>query len=112
MVYAYIDPALPSVMGVSVTPTVQDSTPSLSVTWTAVNDPNVSYSVWYSTTGGSVPPAGAMMSSPTNQPPLILTGLTPGTTYHIWVAADAEGLIRSYSVVEMATTFGGETSIK
>ena len=107
-----IAPALPSVVGVSVTPVVQGGTPSLSVTWTAVNDPSVSYSVWYSTTGGSVPPAGAMMSGPTTQPPLTPTGLTPGTTYHIWVAADAEGLTRSYSAVEMASTYGGETSFK
>ena len=103
-----IDPTLPSVMGVSVTPTVQDSTPSLSVTWTALNDPSVSYSVVYSTTGESVPPAGAMMSGPTTQSALTLTGLTPGTVYHIWVAADANGLTRSYSAAEMATTFRGE----
>ena len=106
-----IAPTLPSVVGVSVTPTVQDNTPSLSVTWTAVNDPSVSYSVVYSTTGGSVPPDGAMMSGPTNQPSLTLTGLSPGTTYHIWVAADANGLTRSYRAAEMATTFGGETLI-
>ena len=112
MFYTYVDPTLPSVVGVSVTPVVQGGTPSLSVTWTAVNDPSVSYSVVYSTTGGSVPPAGAMMSGSTTQPPLTLTGLTPGTTYHIWVAADAEGLTRSYSAVEMASTYGGETSIK
>ena len=108
----YLDPTLPSVVGVSVALTVQDSTPSLSVTWTAVNDSSVSYSVWYSTSGGSEPPAGAMMPGPTNQPPLTLTGLSPGTTYHIWVAADAEGLIRSYSAAEVETTYGGEEPVK
>ena len=109
----YVDPTLPCVLGgVSAAPAVQDSTPSLSVNWTALNDPSVSYSVWYSTTGGSVPPAGTMMFGPTNQPPLTLTGLTPSTTYHIWVAADADGLIRSYSAAEMASTYGGETSVK
>ena len=106
----YVVPNLPGVLGVSVTPTVQDSTPSLSVTWTALNDLSVSYSVVYSTTGGSEPPAGANMSGPTNQPPLTLTGLSPGTAYYIWVAADADGVTRNYSAVEMATTFGGETS--
>ena len=87
--------ALPpsKVVGVSVTPGVQNASPTLTVTWQAVAGGAVRYTVKYSTQPGEVntPPEGALKVKGIKGTSTILTALKIGTTYYIWVVGVSEG---------------------
>ena len=87
-------PPLPSkVMGVLVTPGVQNTSPTLTVTWHALASGAVTYTVKYSTQPGEVntPPDGALEVMGISSTSTILTALERGTTYYIWVMGVSEG---------------------
>ena len=92
---------LAKIQSVVVTPgyvgTSPNANPSLAVTWSAVDDPAVSYVVSYSQSEGTVtaPPAGASEMSANGNSVTLSTNLAPNKrisyTYYIWVAAISEG---------------------
>ena len=87
-------PPLPSkVMGVRVTAGVQDTSPTLSVTWYALASGAVTYTVKYSNQSGEVntPPEGSLEVTGINGTSTVLTALKRGTTYYIWVVGVSEG---------------------
>ena len=75
------------VTGVRVIPGVEDTSPTLTVTWQALAEGNVTYTVKYSTQPGEVntPPEGAFEVTGISGTSTILTALERGTTYYIWV---------------------------
>ena len=88
------------VQGVTVTRTVQGSSPALRVSWSAVNGSGITYTVCYSTTSGtqSGPPSNANCStSGITGTSTTLGPLSRGTTYYIWVAAVSSGGRGQYS---------------
>ena len=80
-------------VGVHVTPSVQNTSPTLTVTWQAVAGGAVNYTVKYSTQPGEVntPPEGALEVKEINSTSTILTALDRGTTYYIWVVGMFHG---------------------
>ena len=85
-------PAPPSkVVDVRVTPSVQNTSPILTVTWQAWGA--VNYTVKYSTQPGEMnaPPEGALEVKGIRDSSTILTALERGTTYYIWVVGVSEG---------------------
>ena len=81
-------PPLPTkVAVVRVTPSVENTLPTLSVTWQALASGVVTYTVKYSTQTGKVntPPEGALEMMGVSGTSTILTALERGTTYYIWV---------------------------
>ena len=81
-------PPLPSkVLGVRVTPSVKDTSPTLTVTWHPLAERAVTYTVRYSTQPGEVntPSEGALEVMGISGTSTILTALKRGTTYYIWV---------------------------
>ena len=84
----------PKVQGVTVTRTVQGSSPALRVSWSAVSGSGITYTVCYSTTSGtqSDPPSNANCdTSGITGTSTTLGPLSRGTTYYIWVAAVSSG---------------------
>ena len=84
-------------MGVRVTPSVDNASLTLSVTWQALASGSVNYTVKYSTQPGEVntPPEGALEVTGIRGTSTILTALKRGTTYYIWVvgvSGEGEGL--------------------
>ena len=81
------------VVGVRVTPSVPNTSPTLTVTWQAVAGGDVNYTVKYSTQPGEVitPPEGALVVKGISGTSTILTALERGTTYYIWVVGVSEG---------------------
>ena len=101
------------VQGVTVSKTVQGSSPALSVSWSAVIGSDITYTVCYSTTEGtqSDPPSGANCdTSGITGTSTTLGPLSGGTTYYIWVAAVSSGTRRPYSDRQQETTYRGEQS--
>ena len=87
-------PAPPSkVVGVHVTPSVQNTSPTLTVTWQDVAGGAVNYTVKYSTQPGEVntPPEGTLEEKGISGTSTILTALERGITYYIWVVGVSEG---------------------
>ena len=80
-------------VGVRVTQSVQNASPTLTVTWQAVAGGAVNYTVKYSTQPGEVntPPEGALEVKGINSTSTILTALERGTTYYIWVVGMFHG---------------------
>ena len=80
-------------VGVRVTPSVQNTSSTLTVTWQAVAGGAVNYTVKYSTQPGEVntPPEGALEVKGISVTSTILTALERGTTYYIWVVGVSEG---------------------
>ena len=81
------------VVGVRVTPGVSNTSSTLTVTWQAPAEGNVTYTVKYSTQPGEVntPPEGAFEVTGIGSNSTILTALKRGTTYYIWVMGVSEG---------------------
>ena len=81
------------VVGVRVTPGVINTTLTLIVTWQALAEGAVNYTVKYSTQPGEVniPPKGALEVTGISSNSTILTALERGTTYYIWVVGVSEG---------------------
>ena len=87
-------PPLPTkVTGVGVTPSVEDTSPTLTVMWQAIAEGAVTYTVKYSTQPGEVntPPEGALEVTGISGTSTILTALKRGTTYYIWVVGVSGG---------------------
>ena len=72
---------------------MQDTSPTLTVTWHALASGAVTYTVKYSTQPGEVntPPEEALEMMGINGTAIILTALERGTTYYIWVVGVSEG---------------------
>ena len=110
---------LPKIQSVAVAPgyvgTSPNANPSLEVTWSAVDDPAVSYVVRYSQSMGTVtaPPAGASEMSANGNSVTLSTNLAPNKrrtyTYYIWVAATSEG-VPMYSNGTSGVTLNSELS--
>ena len=99
------------VQGVTVTRTVQGSSPALRVSWSAVNASEITYTVCYSTTSGtqSDPPSNADCGiSGITGTSTTLGPLSRGTTYYIWVVALSSGGQGPYSARKQSTTYNGK----
>ena len=84
---------LPSkVLGVRVTPSVDNTSPTLTIIWHALAGGAVTYTVKYSTQPGEVntPPEGALEVRGISGTSTNLTALERGTTYYIWVVGVSE----------------------
>ena len=82
------------VVGVRVTPGVQNTSPTLTVTWQAVAGGAVNYTVKYSTQPGGVntPPEGALEVKGISGTSTILTHWREASPiYYIWVVSVSEG---------------------
>ena len=100
----------PKVQGVTVTRTVRVSSPTLRVSWNAVNGSGINYTVCYSTNRGnqSDPPSGANCStSGITGTSTTLGPLSGGTTYYIWVRAVSSGGRGPYSDRMRETLYNG-----
>ena len=94
--------------------TSPNADPSLEVSLSTVDDPDVSYVVWYSRTAGSLtePPAGAeeVMTNTANGNTLHV--MPPDRrnsyTYYIWAAAVSAGNRGEYSDRRSARTLSSE----
>ena len=97
-----VDATLPKIQSVIVTPsfvgTSPNANPSLEVSWTAVDDPAVSYVVRYSRLKGTVttPPGEARQMRANGNGVMLSANLAPDRrrpyTYYIWVAAVSAGV--------------------
>ena len=104
-------PPLPAkVMSVRVTPSVEDTLPTLSVTWQALASGVVTYTVKYSTQPEEVntPPEGALEVMGVSGTSTILTALERGTTYYIWVVGVSKRGERPHSDRKSGVTFDSE----
>ena len=104
-------PPLPSkVMGVRVTPGVEDTSPILTITWQAMASGAVTYTVKYSTQPGEVntPPEGSSEMTAISGTSTILTTLERGTTYYIWVVGVSEEGEGPHSDRTSRVTYDGE----
>ena len=97
-------------MGVHVTPSIQNNSPTLTVTWQAVAGGAVNYTVKYSTQPGEVntPPEGALEMKGISVTSTILTALERGTTYYIWVVGMLQGGERPQSDRMSGVTYDSE----
>ena len=117
-----VDAALPKIQSVTVTPsfvgTSPNANPSLEVSWTAVDDPAVSYVVRYSTSAGTVtaPPDVAGQMSANGNSVTLSANLAPDKrspyTYYIWVAAVSAGVpMGEYSDRTQGVTLHSEMNL-
>ena len=118
-----LDAKLPKIQSVAGTPGYvgmsPNANPSLEVTWSAVDDPAVSYVVRYSRSIGTVtaPPDGASEMSANGNSVTLSANLAPDTrapyTNYIWVAATSEGVsMGEYSDRASGVTLHSELSNK
>ena len=100
------------VRGASVIKTVQGSSPALRVSWSAVSESGITYTVCYSTTSGtqSDPPFNANCgTSGITGTSTTLGPLSRGTTYYIWVAAVSPSGQGPYSDRRQGITYNGRS---
>ena len=99
----------PGFVGVS-----PNADPSIEVSWSAVDDPTVSYVVRYSIHEGSptVPPLGARQIITNGANVILSHNLTENkrssSRYYIWVAAQSAGGIGQYSDRQSVATLNSE----
>ena len=96
---------------VTVTRTVQGSSPALRVSWSAVSGSGITYTVCYSTTSGtqSDPPSNANCDTSGIMRTFISLGsLSGGKTYYIWVRAVSSGVGGQYSDRRQTITYDGK----
>ena len=116
-----LDANLPKIQSVAVTPgyvgTSPNANPSLEVTWSAVDDPAVSYVVRYNRSIGTMtaPPDGASEVSANGNSVTLSTNIAPDkrTSYtnYIWVAATSGGVpMGEYSDRASGVTLHSELS--
>ena len=119
---SYIGAELPKIQSVAVTPGYvgmsPNANPSLEVTWSAVDDPAVSYVVRYSQSAGTVtaPPDGASEMSANGNSVTLSDNLAPekrsSFTYYVWVAATSGGVsMGEYSDRASGVTLNSELRI-
>ena len=103
-------PLLSKVMGVHVTPSVINMSPTLTVTWQALPSGAVTYTVKYSTQPGEVntPPEGALEVTGISGTFTILTALERGITYYIWVVGVSGGREGPHSDRTSGVTYDSE----
>ena len=109
-VYTAINGSIQLVQSITVTRTVQGSSPALRVSWSAVSGSGITYTVCYSTTSGtqSDPPSNANCStSGITGTSTTLGPLSRGTTYYIWVAAVSSAGQGPYSDRRQSITYNG-----
>ena len=117
-----LDAKLPKIQSVAVTPgyvgTSPNANPSLNVTWSAVDDPAVSYVVRYSRSMGTVttPPDGASEMSANGNSVTLSNNVAPKKRRpyinYIWVAAISEGVsMGEYSDRESEVTLRSELNV-
>ena len=110
---------LPKVQSVIITPgfvgTSPNADPSLEVSWSAVDDPAVSYVVRYSLSQGSVttPPTDARQVTTANVEVTLFVSLAANKqnsyTYYFWVVATSEGVsMGEYSDKTSGATLNSE----
>ena len=89
---------------------MQDTSPTLTVTWHALASGAVTYTVKYSTQPGEVntPPEGALEVMGISGTSTILTELERGTTYYIWVVGVSERREGPHSDWTSGVTYDGE----
>ena len=97
-------------VGVRVTPSVQNTSSALTVEWQAPAGGAANYTVKYSTQQGEVntPPEGALKVKGISGTSTILTALERGTTYYIWVVGVSEGGEEPHSDRMSGVTYDGE----
>ena len=97
-------------MGVRVTPDVIITSSTLTVTWQALAEGNVTYTVKCSTQPGEVntPPEGALEMTGISGASTILTVLKRGTTYYIWVVGVSGGKEGPHSDRMSGVTYDSE----
>ena len=80
-------------VGVRVTPSVRNTSATLTVSWEAVAGGAVRFTVKFSTQPGEVntPPEEALEVKGISSKSIVLTALERGTTYYIWVVGVSEG---------------------
>ena len=103
-------PATSKVQGVTVTRTVQGSSPALRVSWSAVSGSGITYTVCYSTTSGTLsdPPSSANCdTSGITGTSTTLGPLSRRTFYYIWVAAVSSDGIILYSDRRWSISYDG-----
>jgi hypothetical protein len=86
------------------TPTVIAGTNQLSVTWAAVAG-TTAYEVWYGTSGNSA--SANKFGSDVTATSCIITGLTDGTTYYVWLKAKNSGGTTDFSSLASGTLTPG-----
>ena len=98
------------VVDIRVTPSVQNTSPTLKVAWQALAGGAVTYTVKYSNQSGQVntPPEGALEVKGISGTSTILTALERGTTYYIWVVGVSEGGEGPHSDRSRGVTFDSE----
>ena len=117
-----LDPKLPKIHSVTITSgfvgTSPNADPSLEVSWSAVDDPAVSYVVRYSMSQGTLtsPPTDARQVRTTNLEVTLSDSLAANKrdsyTYYIWVAATSAGVpMGEYSNRTSGATLNSELSL-
>ena len=99
----------PQLQGATVTRGVSDGSPSLTVSWPAVDGYGITYTVWYSTHSGTIkkPPSEAKNKKGITGTSITLSGLKQGIRYYIWVAAVSSGEKGCFSTRVSETTYKG-----
>ena len=103
---------IPQVEDVTVTRSVTDGSPSLTVLWTAVSDGSgITYTVWYSTSSGTISEplcaASTMYRINIIGTSTTLSELERDTRYYIWVTALSSGGQGPYSIRKSEITYTG-----
>ena len=117
-----LDPKLPKIHSVIITSkfvgTSPNADPFLEVSWSAVDDPAVSYVVRYSTSNGTLtaPPDGASEMGANDNSVTLSANLAANKinsyTYYFWVAATSEGVpMGGYSDRTSGATLNSELSL-
>lgn len=119
-----VDATIPKIQAVNITPGFvvdresPNADPSLDVTWSTVNDPDVRYVVRYSNSMGSlkVPPTASKQVTTSSSYENTTTILAPDKrkiyTYYFWVAAKIEGVpMGEYSDRASGTTVISELNV-
>ena len=97
-------------MGIRVTPSVQNTSPILTVSWQALASGAVIYTVKYSTQPGeaNIPPEGALEVTGISGTSTTLTALERATTYYIWVMGVSVGGEGPHSDKKSGVTYDSE----
>ena len=117
-----LDPKLPKIHSVIITPGFvgmsPNADPSLEVSWSAVDDPTVSYVVRYSMSQGTLtsPPDGASAMGANDNSTTLSDNLAANKarsyTYYFWVAATSAGVpMGEYSERTSGATLNSELSL-